>query len=95
MLAAVRAWPQGSWSAKMTIDGYDAPITLAATLTLSKSGVDVDFTGTSAIYWFAVALIEVPVSIHSSVVTGSLTGDGGVVLILVARLVDFVSLVGH
>ena len=31
----------------MTIDGYDAPITLAAKLTLSKSGIDVDFTGTS------------------------------------------------
>jgi len=49
MLAAVREWPHGSWSSSMIIDGYDAPITLAATLTLSKTGVDVDFTGTSPV----------------------------------------------
>jgi len=57
--------------------------------------VVVDFTCTSAIYWFAVALIEVPVSIHSSVVAGSGSVDGEVVVILVARLVNFISLVGH
>jgi N-methylhydantoinase B len=49
MLDAVREWPQGSWSYSMTIDGYDEPITLAATLTISKGGVDVDFTGTSGV----------------------------------------------
>ena len=47
MLAAAREWPQGSWSYSMTIDGYDAPITLLGALTISKSGVDIDFTGTS------------------------------------------------
>ncbi len=47
MLAAVREWPRGSWSFEMTIDGYDAPITLAATLTISKAGIDIDFAGTS------------------------------------------------
>ena len=57
--------------------------------------VVVEFTCTSAIYWLAVALIEVPVSIHSSVVAGPLSIDGEVVVLLVARLVDFVSLVGE
>jgi N-methylhydantoinase B len=48
--AAVRAeiakLPQGSWSNRMTTDGYDAPITLAATTTISASGIHVDYTGT-------------------------------------------------
>src|SRR5678815_4727757 len=47
MLAAAREWPQGSWSYSMTIDGYDAPITLVGKLTISKMGIDIDFTGTS------------------------------------------------
>jgi len=47
MLAAARDWPQGSWSYAMTIDGYDAPITLKAKLTISKTGIDIDFAGTS------------------------------------------------
>ena len=47
MLAAVQEWPQGSWSYSMTIDGYDAPITLVAKLAISKTGIDIDFTGTS------------------------------------------------
>jgi len=47
MLAAAREWPRGSWSYSMTIDGYDAPITLVGKLTISKTGIDIDFTGTS------------------------------------------------
>jgi N-methylhydantoinase B len=47
MPAAARDWPQGSWSYAMTIDGYDAPITLKAKLTISKTGIDIDFAGTS------------------------------------------------
>lgn len=46
--------------------------------------VIVDLTGSSAVYWFAVALVEVPVSIHGTVVAGSLSVDGEVVLSLVA-----------
>jgi len=49
MLGAVRDWPKGSWSYTMTTDGYDSPITLAAKLTVSKSGIDIDFTGTSGV----------------------------------------------
>src|SRR5688572_12375847 len=49
MLATVREWPEGTWSYTMTTDGYDAPITLKAALTVSKSGIDIDFTGTSGV----------------------------------------------
>lgn len=49
MLAAVREWPEGTWSYTMTTDGYDAPITLAGALTISKKGIDIDFTGTSGV----------------------------------------------
>lgn len=49
MLAAVREWPEGAWSYSMTTDGYDAPITLAGTLKLSRTGIDIDFTGTSGV----------------------------------------------
>lgn len=49
--AAVRAeiarLPKGSWSASMTVDGYDEPVTLSATTTVSESGIHVDYAGTS------------------------------------------------
>ena len=49
MLAAVREWPRGTWHYDMTTDGYDAPIRLAAALTISNNGIDIDFTGTSGV----------------------------------------------
>jgi N-methylhydantoinase B len=39
--------PQGTWRYEMTIDGYEAPVTLSATTTISEGGIHVDFTGTS------------------------------------------------
>lgn len=51
--AAVRAeianLPAGSWSHTMTVDGYEQPITLSATTTVSADGVTVDYTGTSPV----------------------------------------------
>jgi N-methylhydantoinase B len=47
MLKGVAQWPQGSWSWDMTVDGYDEPIYLTARLTLSETGVEIDFDGTS------------------------------------------------
>ena len=55
----------------------------------------IDLTCLSAEDWFAVALIKVPVLIHSSVVAGSLSVLGEVVQSLLAGLIDFVSLVGE
>jgi N-methylhydantoinase B len=47
VLAEIAKLPKGSWSNSMTIDGYDAPITLTAKTTISEAGVHVDYTGTS------------------------------------------------
>jgi N-methylhydantoinase B len=47
VLAEVARLPKGTWHNTMTVDGYDAPVTLAAALTVSDSGIHVDFTGTS------------------------------------------------
>lgn len=49
-LAATRAeiakLPKGRWSSEMTIDGYDHPITLRATLTIADDTVTIDYDGT-------------------------------------------------
>ena len=47
VLTEVAKLPQGTWSYEMVVDGYDAPLTLAATLSVSASGIHVDYTGTS------------------------------------------------
>jgi N-methylhydantoinase B len=47
MLKAIRAFPQGRAQSKMTVDGYERPVDLVATLTVSQDAVTVDYTGTS------------------------------------------------
>src|SRR3546814_19644174 len=49
MLAAVRKLPEGSSTYCMTIAGYDQPIDLIATLTVSRDGIALDYAGTSPI----------------------------------------------
>jgi N-methylhydantoinase B len=46
VLAEVAKLPKGSWRNEMMIDGYDEPIRLVATTTVSDSGIHVDYTGT-------------------------------------------------
>ena len=46
-LAAIGELPKGTYRNKLTMDGYDEPITLAAAMTVSGDGIHVDFTGTS------------------------------------------------
>lgn len=46
--------PQGSWTARMTIDGFEAPVTLVATLTIAGDRVLVDYTGTSGLSRYAI-----------------------------------------
>lgn len=48
VLAEVRKLPQGTWSNTMTVDGYDSPVNLLASLTVSDSGIHIDYSGTSA-----------------------------------------------
>jgi N-methylhydantoinase B len=48
VMAEIAKLPKGTWHNEMTVDGYDAPVTLKAALTVSETGIHVDFTGTSA-----------------------------------------------
>ena len=54
MAEAIGKLPQGSWSASMRIDGYEAPIDLMATLTIGHDRIDVDFTGSSGMSSYAI-----------------------------------------
>ena len=47
VLAEIAKLPKGTWSNTMVTDGYESPITLTATTTISETGIHVDFTGTS------------------------------------------------
>ena len=49
MLEEIRALPFGTYRNAMRIDGYERPIDLVAAMTISESGIDVDFSGTSPI----------------------------------------------
>jgi N-methylhydantoinase B len=59
VLAEIAKLPKGTWRNSMTVDGYDAPVTLAAALTISDDGIHVDYTGTSPASKFG---INVPLS---------------------------------
>jgi N-methylhydantoinase B/oxoprolinase/acetone carboxylase alpha subunit len=54
MLEEIRRLPRGSWNQSMTVDGYDSPVELKATLTIAEDGIDVDFTGTSGMSPFGI-----------------------------------------
>jgi N-methylhydantoinase B len=47
VMAEIAKLPRGTWSNTMTTDGYDEPIVLSATTTISDTGIHVDYTGTS------------------------------------------------
>jgi N-methylhydantoinase B len=59
VLAEIAKLPKGVWRNSMVVDGYDEPVTLSATLTISDTGIHVDFTSTSAASKFG---INVPAS---------------------------------
>lgn len=47
VLEEIAKLPKGTWSNTMVTDGYDEPIVLSATTTVSENGIHVDYTGTS------------------------------------------------
>ncbi|HMN82648.1 MAG TPA: hydantoinase B/oxoprolinase family protein [Burkholderiaceae bacterium] len=47
VLNAIRGLPKGTWRHTMTIDGYDAPLILCASLSIGAGHVHVDFAGSS------------------------------------------------
>ena len=73
VLAEIAKLPKGVWRNSMVVDGYDAPVTLAATLTISEEGIHVDFDGTSGASKFG---INVP---HSYTIAYTVFGLGCVV----------------
>ena len=46
-LARIRALPHGIYKNSLTMDGYDKPLILNASMTISDDGIHVDFDGTS------------------------------------------------
>ncbi len=59
VMAEISKLPKGVWRNEMIVDGYDTPVTLAATLTISETGIHVGYEGTSA---QATRGINVPMS---------------------------------
>lgn len=47
MRSAITAWPDGSYAASVTADGFDAPIRIAITVSISGDSVHVDYGGSS------------------------------------------------
>ncbi|MEZ5853506.1 MAG: hydantoinase B/oxoprolinase family protein [Hyphomicrobiaceae bacterium] len=45
--AEIARLPKGQWTNTMVTDGYDSPIALTGTVTVSDQGIHVDYTGTS------------------------------------------------
>ncbi|WBU60838.1 hydantoinase B/oxoprolinase family protein [Paracoccus albus] len=48
-LERIAALPQGAWSNELTVDGYDEPVRLVATLESRGDTVNVDFTGSDPV----------------------------------------------
>jgi N-methylhydantoinase B len=53
-LELIAKLPAGTYRNAMRVDGYDKPIDLVATMTISASGIDVDYTGTSGVSGFGI-----------------------------------------
>jgi N-methylhydantoinase B len=49
VMAEIARLPQGCWTNSMTVDGYDEPVTLTASVDVSITGIHVDFTGTGPV----------------------------------------------
>ncbi len=56
---AIAAVPAGTYRNTMEVDGYDAPVTMAVTLTVNGDRLTADFAGTSGMSRFGVNVPEV------------------------------------
>ena len=53
VLARIRELPQGTWHSTLTLDGQEGePVVLQAALTVSETGIDVDYAGSSGMVRF-------------------------------------------
>jgi N-methylhydantoinase B len=53
-LEAISKIKPGEYKFSMTVDGYDKPIDLMASMKIGPTGIDVDFTGTSGVSAFGI-----------------------------------------
>lgn len=49
VMAEIAKLPKGTYRNAMTVDGYDEPVTLSASVTVSEAGIHVDYTGTGPV----------------------------------------------
>jgi len=54
VLERLRALPMGTATYRMTVDGFEAPIDLVATLKIGGDGVEIDWSGTSSASTFGI-----------------------------------------
>lgn len=57
MLRAIEALPRGTFRNEITIDGYEAPVTVKAAMTISDGGIHVDYAGSSGPSRFAINVV--------------------------------------
>ncbi len=53
----INALPRGSFSNRLTMDGYDQPVTLAATMTIAQDSIHIDYEGTSAASSYGINVV--------------------------------------
>src|SRR6516165_4706004 len=56
-LARIRALPHGTYKNSLTMDGYDKPLTLNASMAISDDGIHVDFDGTSSASRYGINVV--------------------------------------
>ena len=54
MAEAIGKLPKGTWSNRMRIDGYEAPLDLVASVTIGEDTIHVDYAGTSGMSTYAI-----------------------------------------
>jgi N-methylhydantoinase B len=82
MLEEIRKLPAGTYHNSMRIDGYEEPVDLVAALTISDSGIDIDFTGTSPVSIYGINVPLTYTQAYASfgarcVVGGSIPNNAG------------------
>jgi len=57
MLARIRKLPKGVFRNSVTLDGYEAPVTAHAAMTISDDGIHVDYSGTSPVSSYGINVV--------------------------------------
>ena len=57
MLTEIAKLPRGTYHNELTLDGYEAPVTVRAALTIAEDGIHVDYAGTSPISSYGINVV--------------------------------------